>query len=63
MKWSKKSPESPKYPPSLWYWYWDKDEIEPCVMELWAKRDVSRFTGYWWLEPVPGPACCPFPKK
>jgi len=59
MKWSKIPPIAPKSPPSLYYWYWDNGDIEPCVMELWAKRDVKRFAGDWWLEPVPCPPCKP----
>lgn len=60
MYWSKKPPKSPISGPSLWYWFWQKGEEEPVIMELWAKRDVKRFKGYWWHEPQPCPPKNPF---
>lgn len=56
-EWIREQPASPETAPSDWYWYWDDKDREPCVIELWPKRDIVRYRGWWGprVEPLKRP--------
>ena len=54
VSWSKKTPKN-NTQISEWYWYYDPKNKAPEIIEIWSKRDVSRFDGYWWSNNISVP--------
>ena len=45
--WKTKRPKPPDSPPSHWIWYWDHNDKEPMILELWPGRYIEHFDGLW----------------
>lgn len=52
-EWIREQPASPETAPSDWYWYWDENDKEPGVYELWPNRDIKRYKGWWGPRVIP----------
>jgi hypothetical protein len=52
----KKSPPINNTDISEWYWYYDPKHKSLEIIEIWPKRDVRRFDGYWYTEIIIPPS-------
>lgn len=53
-QWTREKPISPdKNECSRWYWYWEFDQPQDWIIEVWPGRDLKMFDGWWWSTPIP----------
>lgn len=56
MQWSKTPPVAPeKGFNSEFYWFYDSMDKTTTVVEVWPKRWLKHYHGYWWTTPISRP--------
>jgi hypothetical protein len=56
MKWSKDPPIAPeKGFVSEYYWFYDSISRVMTAVEVWPKRWLKHYHGYWWITPIARP--------
>jgi len=53
--WSKDPPLAPLKKPSKFYWFYDPSLKEMWPVEVWPKRYLDHFQGFWWSIPIDKP--------